>query len=398
MKQQELSVLSNVIAVARRELADRDDDDIPARMRPVAKRSGGRLVLPLQRSLIKYIRTSETFRESVLERWEAEGLDDAVGLGFLEDPESGIDKVNEQAEARNLVALQTDLDRAAQTIQTLESQIVEAKSRLTDASKQHREELAKHDDAAAISRVSLDKAVAGLNSRVEHLEAAQDTHAGVVRQLDAEIDDLTDKLDRSTARARKKARTDHVRVRQLIAPPSDPLEFAGWLDTVEKQQRSFRESRGNDADTAPHEPPLRVPGGLQPDSRAALSAVIDQRPDVVYIDGYNVGAMLTDHIGTAKSRTMVVSIADRLASAARGRVVVVFDAVGMEGRKRVPSPGRAEIRFSLTQIADDEIVEMIRANPSRAVVITSDRELSERCAAEGCATVWSEALVQWAGR
>jgi len=398
MKQQELSVLSNVIAVARRELADRDDDEIPARMRPVAKRSGGRLVLPLQRSLIRYIRTSETFRESVLERWESEGVDDAVGLGFLEDPESGIDKVSERAEARNLVALQADLDRATQTIQTLESQIVEAKSRLADASTQHRDEIAKHDAAAAASRVSLDKAVARLNARVVHLEEDQGTHARVVGELNNEVDDLTDKLDRATARARKKARTDHVRVRQLIAPPSDPFEFAGWLDTVEKQQRSFREPRANDADTAPHQPPLRVPGGLQPDSREALSAVIDQRPDVVYIDGYNVGAMLTDSIGTAKSRTMVVSIADRLASAARGRVVVVFDAVGMEGRKRLPSPGKAEICFSLTQIADDEIVEMIRANPSRAVVITSDRELSERCAVEGCATVWSEALVQWAGR
>ena len=94
MKQQELSVLTNVIAVARRELADRDDDEIPARMRPVAKRSGGRLVLPLQKSLIKYIRTSETFRESVLERWETEGIDDAVGLEFLKDPDSGINEVD----------------------------------------------------------------------------------------------------------------------------------------------------------------------------------------------------------------------------------------------------------------------------------------------------------------
>jgi prefoldin subunit 5 len=398
MKQQELSVLSNVIAVARRELADRDDDEISARMRPVAKRGGGRLVVPLQRSLIKYIQTSETFREAVLERWESEGVDDAIGLGFLKDPESGINKVRAQAESRDLDAVQADLERAGQTIQSLESQIAEAKSRLADASTRHNEELAKHDAAAAAARVSLDGAVAGLNARIVSLEEAQDTHTGVVTELDAEIDDLTDKLTRSTARASRKARTDHVRVRQLVAPPSDPFEFAGWLDTVEKQQRSFREARGVDADAASDQPLLRVPAGLQPDSREALSAVIEQRPDVVYIDGYNVGAMLTDGIGTAKSRRVVVSIADRLASAARGRVVVVFDAVGVEGRKRVPSPGRAEVRFSLTQIADDEIVEMIRANPSRAVVITSDRELSDRCAAEGCATVWSEALVQWANR
>jgi hypothetical protein len=398
MKQQELSVLSNVIAVARRELADRDDDEISARMRPVAKRGGGRLVVPLQRSLIKYIRTNETFRESVLERWESEGVEDPVGLGFLEDPESGVNEVREQAESRNLDAVQADLDQAVQTIQSLDSQIAEAKSRQADASKLHCKEIAKRDTAASVARVSLDRTVTRLNTRVASLEEAQVAHAGVVAELSAEIDDLTDKLNRSTARARKKAHTDHVRVRQLIAPPSDPLDLAVWLDTVEKQQRSFREARSDDAEAVPDQPPLRVPGGLQPDSREALSAVIDQRPDVVYIDGYNVGAMLTDGVGTARSRTLVVSIADRLASAARGRVVVVFDAVGVEGRKRVPSSGKAEIRFSLTQIADDEIVEMIRANPSRAVVVTSDRELSERCAAEGCATVWSEALVEWAGK
>ena len=154
MKLQELSVLSNVIAVARRELADRDEDEISARMRPVAKRGGGRLVVPLQRSLIKYIRTSETFREAVLKRWESEGVDDAIGLGFLKDPESGINEVRVQAESRDLVAVQEDLERSDQTIRSLESQIAEAKSRLADASTRHNEELAKHDAAAAAARAS----------------------------------------------------------------------------------------------------------------------------------------------------------------------------------------------------------------------------------------------------
>ena len=69
MKQQELSVLSNVIAVARRELADREDKEIPPRLRRVAKRGGRRLPPPFEASIVKELRTDDAFRESVLERW-----------------------------------------------------------------------------------------------------------------------------------------------------------------------------------------------------------------------------------------------------------------------------------------------------------------------------------------
>jgi predicted RNA-binding protein with PIN domain len=304
--------------------------------------------------------------------------------------------VIEQAESRDLASLQTDLDRAAQTIKSLEGQIAESKVRLAETARGHRADLARRDASAAASRVALDTSVRALTARIAELEADQGAHAAIVEELRSEIDEMAGKLERSIARAHKKAQKDHVKVRRPMSPPSDPLEFATWLDTVERQQRSFRKARGTDAGLVPDRPPLRMPGGLLPDSREALSALIDLRPDVVYIDGYNVGAMLVEEVGTSKSRTSVVAIADRLAAACRARVIVVFDAVGVEGRTRAPSPGRAEVRFTHTQIADDEIVEMIQTNPSRAAVITSDRELSDRCADLGCVTVWSESLVKWA--
>jgi hypothetical protein len=396
MKQQELSVLSNVIAVARRELADRDDKEIPPHIRRVAKCGGGRLPPPFQAALVKELRSNETFRESVLERWENEDIQDAVGYAFLTDPEGGSDKVVEQADARELKSVEEELARSVRTIRSLEDQIAEAKTRLADETSRHMADVARQSAAAVASRSSLEDAGRRMTMRIAELEAEQDAHSVVEAELRSEKDDLVEKLERSVTRARKRAQRDHVKARQPMSPPSDPVEFAAWLDSVERQQRSFRQARGAYDEVVQEFPPLRIPSGLLPDSREALLALIDQMPDAIYIDGYNVGAMLVEDFATAKARATVVAIADRLAVTSRARVVVVFDAVGVEGRPSAPSKGPADVRFSLTQIADDEIVQLLRANPSRNAVITSDRELSDRCAAEGCVTVWSEALVQWA--
>jgi len=398
MKQQELSVLSNVIAVARRELADRDEKEIPPHVRRVAKRGGRRLPPPFQASLVKELRTNDAFRESVLERWESEGMEDAVGHAFLTDPEGSIDEVIGQAEAQKLESLEAELVRSARTIKSLERQIAESKIRLAGATTRHNADITKQAAAAVASRAALEKSVLGLTSRIAELEADRSARASADEGLRSQIDDLTEKLERSTVRARKRAQKDHVKTRQPMSPPSEPLEFATWLDTVERQQRSFRQARGAAVEEMPEHLPLCIPGGLLPDSHEALASLVDQRPDTIYIDGYNVGAMLADDFATSIARTRVVAIADRLASASRARVVVVFDAVGVEGRPTVPTPGGAEVRFTHAQIADDEIVELIQANPVRSAVITSDRELSNRCAAEGSVTVWSEALVEWAGR
>lgn len=398
MKQQELSVLSNVIAVARRELADRDAEEIPNRMVRVAKSGGKRIAPPFQASVVKELVANESFRESVLERWESEDVDDPVGLAFLTDPDSGIETVTKEAAKRNRGTLKADLDRASQTIRSLEGQIAESKTRFADAAEHHGAELDSRDVAAAASRSSLERAVRVLTERIAELERDEKNHTAELAELTTNMEDLSVKYSRLMTRERKKAQRDHVRVHRTMSPPSDPVEFAAWLDAVEKKQRSFRQANEADAIAASDDPQLRIPWGLLPDSHEALSALIGQRPDVIYIDGYNVAGTIAEDFSSSKTRSRVAAISDRLASASQSRVVVVFDAMGAEGRRRMPSFGRAELRFSQHQIADDEIVELVHGNPSRSVVITSDRELNIRCADEGCVTVWSEALVQWASR
>jgi predicted RNA-binding protein with PIN domain len=398
MKQQELSVLSNVIAVARRELADRDDKEVPNKLKRVWKSAARTLPAPFRNSLIDEICTNEGFRESVLERWEHEGIDDPIGEAFLTDPQAGAHQVSEQSMSLELDKLAADMERANGTIRSLKNKLEESKRRLSEARAAHRNDLRQRDAAAKASRKSLERNIRTIQSAADGFDEERDQLSGRIETLESEMANLRAKLRRSRDRDNKRAKKRNMSVRQVATPPSDPVELAAWLDTVEKQQRSFRQARGADAEATSDHPPLRIPGGLLPDSDEALLALIEQRPDVIYVDGYNVGALLVEDFGTSKARTRVVAIADRLASTSGARIVVVFDAVGVEGRASAPSPGRAEVRFTHAQIADDEIVQLLQVNRSRAAVITSDRELSDRCAAEGCVTVWSEALVQWAGR
>ena len=399
MKQQELSVLTNVIAVARRELADRDDTEIPTRLRKVARDSGKRLPPPYAKSILKEIQESEGFRASVQERWDDEGLDDPVGEAFISHPEAALQRVSEQADERTVSKLQTELGWSQQSVVALEKQLEESKRRLAEIREVHTADIADAVAAGSASRKNLESAVRDLKARGLERDVERGQLADTIEGLRTEIEALKDKLDRSVSKARRRAKTaqaNAVTSRQPTQGPSDPLELAAWLDAVERTQRTYREARIADAKASSARPPLYLPDGLLPDTEPALAALIEQRPDVIYIDGYNVAALLVDDFATASARTMVVAKADRLASASRSRVVVAFDALGVEGSSAPPTPGLSEVRFTQTQIADDEIVDLARANASRTVVITSDRELSQRCATNGCVTVWSEAFVRWA--
>ena len=397
MKQQELSVLANVIAVARRELADRDELDVPNKLKKVSRSAAKTLPLPFRSSLIDVIRTSEVFRESVLERWEDEGIDDPIGGAFLADPQAGAHLVAEQAMSLDVDALRADLEKSNGTIRSLEDQLEESKRRLTEARAARKDDLARRDAAAATSRESLERNVRTLQLEVDGFDEERQGLLVRLANTESEIEDLKAKLKRSTDREMKRAKDQHISVRQVATPPSDPLELAAWLDNAERSQRPYREPDRRVNEVEPRREPVRFPKGLAPDSPEALSALVAQGPDVFYVDGYNVAGQIADHFHSSTARSTVTAKAGRLAAAAGARVVVLFDAVGVEGRETITAKGPVEVHFTKSQIADDVIVEAIIANPSRAVVISSDRELNNRCAAAGCVTLWSEAFIGWAG-
>jgi predicted RNA-binding protein with PIN domain len=131
-------------------------------------------------------------------------------------------------------------------------------------------------------------------------------------------------------------------------------------------------------------------------------AVIDQVlaiPGVhLIVDGYNVTKRGYGSLTLQAQRARLLSGLGALAGRSPdAEVTVVFDATAVISRPvGVSTPRGLRVVFSQPgQLADEEIVRLVRAEPMGrpVVVVSSDREVAETCAAAGAAAVPSAALL-----
>lgn len=399
MKGLQRSVLVNVVVVARRELAERDDADVPARLRRVARSTARSLPPPFANALLREIQENEVFRDAVRQRWEDEELDDPVGEAFLDDPSESTGEITATAQDLRVVELEQEIERTLQRVRSLETKLTEAKHRLSATRADHEAALAAMQFAEKASKDGLMRTVRELEGKLRAFDDERNRLTARIAALEAELADAVTRLARSADRARRKdAPLATAKNREASVPPSDPVTFAAWLDTIERTQRPFREAKRTDGPMTSRGP-LVIPNGMQPDGREALVALIGQEPDTIVIDGYNVtGLFMPDDFSSRAARSVVIAKAERLAVTSGAHVVVVFDAAAVDGRRVFRSPGGVDVRFSCERTADDEIVEIIHGGSARSIVISNDREIRERCAGEGCVPVWSSAFVAWANR
>ena len=73
--------------------------------------------------------------------------------------------------------------------------------------------------------------------------------------------------------------------------------------------------------------------------------------------------------------------------------MVVFDAVGVDGRSGFVTDNGVEVIFAMDRLADDEVVAIAAASGESVVVISNDRDVRERASLEGAVTLWSTAVV-----
>jgi hypothetical protein len=399
MSAQERSVLRNVISVARRELADRDTDDVPARLRRVAKNSSRKLPPPFADSVLRELRESDDFRTAVRDRWEEEGIDDPVGLAFLDDPDEAIDEVVASSKDVQLERSERELAEAHTRNESLERQLSEAKRRVASLRYEHEQALGRRQEVEDASKAGMARAIGELEVDLREARLVSERLSERVHELETALEAAAERFARSVEReARRRAPVSTTRDLRAVEPPKDPEAFAEWLDTVERVQRPYREV-DLVAEPAESPDPIVIPNGVQPDTAEAVAAVVAQRPDVVIIDGYNVaGSLSQEAFSTRSARTSVVAKAERLGASSGADVVVVFDASQAEGRASFRSTGGVDVVFSQGCSADDEIVAMTRRFGERTVVVTNDRELRERCSPYGVVSLWSDALVEWANR
>ncbi|MGI9586194.1 MAG: NYN domain-containing protein [Acidimicrobiia bacterium] len=397
MNPDERTALSNVVAVARRELADRESDDIPPRLRRVARSSARNLPPPFADSLLDEVANNEQFRLTVQERWSAEGLDDTIGLAFLTDPDQAqelLDVVVEKAaDTRNEASIAALQKQATQ----LKQQLTEAQARAEKTAKAARKDVGDARTADKRARKSLEESLKAARHAEEEANAGVAAAAARIDALESEREDSRRTIDRLQNRLRKRLDTQKVdRSTDRSDAPQDPLLLAMWLDTIERRLRPYRVSSPGGWE-APEIRELHLPKGITPDSPEAIDALIVQRPARFIIDGYNVaGAVDVSSFSTRKGREAALAIAGRLVRSTGADVVVFFDAPGIEGRSEYASDFGAQVRFSRDGSADDDIVRHVQDEPVGTVVVTNDRDVRERVTEAGGFALWSDALLAWA--
>lgn len=392
-----LAELQPVIESARKVLADMEHDDIPASLRKVAKSSARTLPPPFAKSVIRELTNSERFRQSVSEQYEEKNPVDEDLVAFLADPEQGMDRIAERANASKDLEKQTDLRSANRRIAELGASLAEAKARISALRAQHVGELA---DA----RSSVSDGQIRAEARVEKLASALSAKDDEVKALTEELGGLADEL--ASAEGRLISAVERGRRRQdpanrspqglrSDATPSDPLELALWLDNIERNMRPYRE-REEAGVAAASVDPLRVDPGIAPDSGSALASLVEQRPSRFILDGYNIaGEINASGFSTRVARDDVIRRAGRLARSTEAEVLVVFDGPDDEGRSGFRSMDGVLVRFSRGNKADDVIAALVASDPTGTVVVTNDRELRSRCTVDGCIPIWSTAFLEW---
>ncbi len=395
-------VLAAAIEAARRVLDDLDADEVPAPLRQVASRHGGRLPPPLARRVIREIDRNEWFRSKVAA--EIEETADEASVALLKRPDGWWSMVAEASAARRAgkeAARAADLERRNRV---LADRLEEAKRRLNQA---------KADAAAA--KVSADRRIEELRARLarspggsgapdrgEQLEelrrrlaTAQDAGAEAAATVAALQEDVR-RLRRERADAERR-----LAAGASSSLPSDPIELARFLDL---QEAGLGRSATPPPVAAEVPGRLRLPSGIAPDSGEALRWLAAVAPPAsVIVDGYNVLHKL-DHgaggRGVGRRRLGDELLRWRRLAAAAHRVVVVYDSVLPEERGAPNSVGGLEVRFAPAgRTADEEVVELAGVLDGPVVVISSDREVREGAEAVGALTLWAEAVTEWvAGR
>jgi hypothetical protein len=392
-----LSVLAPVVESARKVLADMDDDDVPSSLRVVARSSARQLPPPFARSVVQELFSSESFRTEVANKYDERETTDDDLVRFLEDPEAGIGRIVERSISSQELDVQAEVTEANRKVAELSGQLIEAKRRVAVLRSTHVRELEAARQSASQGQVRAEGRIRKLSAA---LSEAQDEAAELVDdvgRLSEELSSTESKLDAATAKGRRRdaAGVPSPHESRVDATPSDPLELARWLDTVERNIRPFRVS-GHSVASFRSLDPLEIDAGVAPDSAAAVVSLIEQGPDRFILDGYNIaGEIYAENFSTRLARDDVIGRAGLLARNSAAEVIVVFDGPQDEGRSGFRSSSGVVVTFSRGDTADDVIASLVASRPERTVVVTNDRDLRDRCTVPGCVPIWSTAFLEW---
>lgn len=389
--------LRPVVACARDELSDMESDQVPSSLRRISKSSERSLPLPFSRSVVQRLIDDATFRDAVGERFASDGSADPTLTLFLSDPQRGIDAITAAVEVAEGERAAATLDASIARVKALVRELSEARTRARDAQRRHLEEVESVRSSASKGHSRAVTRSAELRSVVSDRDSEIAELVRTVGDLRDDLKNAHERLDHLTHRIRKRAGSiETVGSRSgAAATPSDPIGYARWLDDLERAARPFR-SRADSVASGEPSDSLVVPAGVPAESSDMISSLIAQSPRRFIIDGYNIaGEIYGEGFSTRIARDDVVSRAGRLARQSGAEILVVFDGSDNGEGDGFRTASGVSVVFSRGETADDVIAEAVHASPERTVMVTNDRELTDRCTIEGCVPVTATAFVGW---
>ncbi len=398
-------VLGPAIDAARAALRDLDDDDVPGRLRAIAKQGDGILPVPLARTLLRRIDEDDWFRGKVLESFDRIGTDDPVSSAYL-NHEPGwwmivAESVATQAASEGddrVRQLQAKLEEARTRSRSERAKTKALKRQVADAEKDSQAVIADRLDplkaAVGEARSECDRAerrVVALRADVE--EAREERREA--ERIAAAYSEQIRSVKREVAGLRRSAENG---VSESV--PRDPLEIARWLDRAAVTLTPFREAaaaastaEGDEGESQP-----AIPAGVAPDSAASIDALSGLNGVTVLIDGHNLlGVLDASTMATGRARKELVTGLGKLdRHLGDATIEVVFDSDLVDGRPMTVTESGVVVRFTdVDVIADDVLVDLAAEHGATAIVISDDREVRDRSARHGATVLWAKALAAW---
>jgi hypothetical protein len=402
-------LLRPAIEAVRAVLRELDDDQIPADLTRVATASGRDLPPPIARTalrgLVRYDWLRERAAGKLVEGDDPPDAAAAVSRLFVVRPEGwALDIVELAAAGGEAVGTMAGNDQRRRAD--------DLERRLETATSVSRARIAELEDE--LRRLRSDRDVERSRRRAV---LAEDSRAGAsaerrIARLEEEVQDARAEVARSRSEAERLAaaerdlRRERSRLEAALAEATtgpgwlgaDPAALASHLDELARMARPAP-AGGGASGTAPG--PVLVPAGIRPDGHEAIDWLVGlERPVTLVVDGYNAGFHLVATRDPAQVRRRLGLEIERLRRVAAGplRVVVVYDS-SVDAAPPGSGRGGPEVRFTEPgTTADEEIAGLAASLGGAVVVVSSDRWVREVVEAAGAIALWSEALVDWAGK
>ncbi len=398
-------VLGPAIDAARAALRDLDDDEVPGRLRAIAKRGDGTLPVPLVKTLLRRIDEDDWFRSKAVESFDRLASDDPISSAYLH-----------REPAWWIVVVEAVTTRAASDgearVRQLETQLEEARS-FTRAERAKTKNLKR--EVAAAEKASQ----AVIADRLDPLKAAiveaQSECDRVERRavvLRADVEEAhedrreAERIAATCSEQVREAKREVARLRRSLEAgasesiPRDPLEIARWLDRAVGTFAPFREARVvvPAADLHAGIAGSAIPAGVAPDSRASIEALSGLDGLTVLIDGHNLlGVLDASTMATARARRELITALGKLdRHLGDSTIEIVFDSDLADGRPITVTDRGIVVRFAGPDvIADDVLVELAAEHGATAIVVSDDREVRDCSARHGSTVLWAKALAAW---